>query len=91
MGLRALQVADSSGVTTTADTIGGVAVLRIGPSSYELRGRTLLYLHVGGHEAVLVVYEGMPHVFLALAPMVPETPRRDCARGGVVKTNFANP
>ena len=66
-------------------------MLRIGPASYEPCGRTVLYRHVGGHEAVLVVYEGMPHVFLALAPMVPETPHRDCARGGVFKTNFANP
>ena len=68
--------------------IGGVAVLRIGPASYEPRGRMLRYLHGGGHEAVLDVYEGMPHVFQALAPMVPETPYRDCARGGVLEDQF---
>ena len=72
-------------VTTTADTIGGVAVLRIGPASYEPCGRTVLYLHVGGHEAVLDVYEGMPHVFQALVPMAPETLHRDCARGGILQ------
>ena len=57
----------------------------MGPASYEPRGRTLLYLHVGGYEALLDVYEGMPHVFQALVPMVPETPHRDCARGGVLQ------
>ena len=65
-----------------------MVVLRVGPASYEPCGRTLLYLHVGGHEAVLDVYEGMPHVFQALAPMVPETPYRDCARGGVLEDQF---
>ena len=27
----------------------------------------------GGHEAVLDVYEGMPHVWLSLIPQAPET------------------
>ena len=27
----------------------------------------------GGHEAMLDIYEGMPHVWLALIPQAPET------------------
>ena len=65
-----------------------MVVLRIGPSSYEPRGRTLLYLHVGGHEALLDVYEGMPHVFQALVPMASETLHCDCARGDVLQDQF---
>ena len=62
-----------------------MAVLRIGPASYEPRGRTLLYLHVGGYEALLGVYEAMPHVLQALVLMARETLHRDCARGGVLQ------
>ena len=47
--VRAL--ADSLGVTTEADVLGGVPVLRIRPRSWSPSGRTLLYIHGGGYVA----------------------------------------
>jgi monoterpene epsilon-lactone hydrolase len=46
---QAKQIADSLGVTATAEMIGGVPVLRIRSADYKSGGRTLVYIHGGAY------------------------------------------
>ena len=50
-------------------------LLQVGTREHLLSSSVREYqaIRSGGHEAVLDVYEGMPHVFLSLIPQAPET------------------
>ncbi len=50
-------------------------LLQVGTREHLLSSSVREYQAIrgGGHEAVLDVYEGMPHVFLSLIPQAPET------------------
>jgi acetyl esterase/lipase len=43
------KTAKDLGVTTSAEKLGGVPVIRVRPKGYKANGRTLLYLHGGGY------------------------------------------